>query len=178
MSKQWTVGGSCVKSPYYYDTPFILDENPATSNPKGKSFPVDFPLYPGWTLCLTARTFHQHMTYLDFILRQNSSNKLFLSIKDDSHIYNNALILHDSSNEQFYDKQFGTQQNFHDEAHLNINFTLVAFTQIRVDFGPPISHSMITELVDANYLTSVNFIRLQCNGMTVETVDLDCKHHP
>ena len=139
-----------------------------------KDFPIDFELYIGWTTCVTG-LFHTDMGYFDFLLRENSATRLLVALRDDSHHSNNVVWLQNFNNQQIHNQELGSRQNFQVMSVLNINFTLVAFTQMRVDFGPPVSYSMVSELVEVNYLTGINFVRLQCNDMTVYTVDVDCK---
>ena len=88
--------------------------------------------------------------------------------------YRNAFRVCDDNGDAIHFDSYDQKQNLNGIFDLNINYTLVGFTQIRVDISP-LGYSATTPFVIANYLGDVNKIVVISNGLTVNVLDLDCE---
>ena len=74
------------------------------------------------------------------------------------------------------------KQNLTGKTNLHVNFTLVDYTQMRLDIGSPVSYSATTNLYNYNYLNDTGTpgekeeIELVVNegAITIHQIDFDC----
>ena len=71
---------------------------------------------------------------------------------------------------------FGTAMALAGINNVNINFTLIEFTQVTVERDSPVILPMTTAQASGNYIQDIDMVQLQVMGtVTVNRVDLNCE---
>ena len=101
---------------------------------------------------------------------------------DISYDKNNHFNTYDNTGYFIGGQSFGSKQNLTGKTNLSVNFTLIAFTQMRLDIGYPINYSVTTSLFDYNYLDDTGSegeeglmeMFVHKGAVTIQHVDFDC----
>ena len=104
---------------------------------------------------------------------KDSENLIFLSIFDDSSATNSFLNVKDLNGGTVGGGSYSPKPNYNGIDNLNINITLVDFTQMKIDMSV-IDFSVTTTKYDANYLNHVNQMKINSDKLDVHSVDFDC----
>ena len=127
-------------------------------------------------MCLDA-DFRPNFTYVRFSLRHNLNKIVYLAFLDtnyatsDYHYWRAYANNEHPLNMDF----FGTKQQLVSKTGVNLNITIVESTQLEIDVGDPINYSVNSSFVKANYLSFVNNVNIESNGLVINTIDLDCQ---
>ena len=115
------------------------------------------------------------VTFLSYTIgyKQYPLTKAQISLHEDGSTGNNKFTVWNNNREVIYDQSFGQKKNMNGMSGLNINVTLVGFTQFKIDIGPS-SYSVTTNLVSTNSLLDINIIEIWASGLTVDKLDIDC----
>ena len=93
---------------------------------------------------------------------------------DDAADSENNLRVYTTGGTLVSEFNFGIKQNINGLTNLNINYTLLSFTQFKIDIGAPVHYSVTTSYVDSTSLNSLYIIAIVANGITINVIDTDC----
>ena len=158
-------------NPYYFG-------NPVTVTTAKRFDPPSFPAANiGWTICVYGNT-RASLTYISISYKKSGGYlRAQIYFGEDQNPTSTYCRINDANNAVLSQEQFGTNPHFNDIAGLNINFTLMAFTQLRVELARPgYPHvSALTQLTNVNLMGDIDHIHFQANGMDEVTFNFDCK---
>ena len=162
---QWTRQGNCTLRPYYYVGPMVLTCLRYFSVPTSPSV--------GWKICMYG-TSNQGFTHYHLDFKYYSTFKSILSIKDEtSTASSNTFNVYDNGGGLIETHTFGTKQNMKGTSNLNINLTLVDYTQFKVDISP-IGYSVTTPHIASTSIQTLSVIALSAVEITIDIMDCNC----
>ena len=117
----------------------------------------------------------QAFTHYHVDFKVHATMKTVLSLHDLTSIEpNNKLTVFESSNNVVIDEQiYGMKQNLKGQSYLNINYTLVDWTQFNVDVAP-LGYSVTTPFIAGNSISSIAVIALSAVDLIVDVMDCNC----
>ena len=175
ITGEWAVeNGECIQS--VFDQPRILGVD-ADGNINSKAYWIPFhkDITVGWKICVTGDSYAD-FHYILFEIHDQSDVSMRMDFMDNRHDYFGFWrAYHTQTGEYFNSTRFGTPQPLAPMNNLNINVTLVAFTQYMIEVSP-INYSVLSPVHNERYLGNfTKRIIIQSESFKVNVVDLDCK---